>query len=230
MSVITTPDRRLQSALPYLSPHARIADVGTDHAYLPIYLVKHGLVSSALACDINRGPLESARANIAAAGLSDRIETRLTDGLHGVEASAPDHILIFGMGGELIIRILSEAPWIRDAGITLILQPMSRTHLLRAYLWENGFSIFGETLTYEDKYYRTLAARYTGVREAYTTEDCYLGRAECRNESLYMAGYLAHEIRVLESVISGKRRAANADTREEEALLRIFKTRLERYT
>ncbi|MBQ9131710.1 MAG: SAM-dependent methyltransferase, partial [Clostridia bacterium] len=100
MHKITIPDSRLLSAIPYLTKGGRAVDVGTDHAYLPIYLVQEGLISHALACDINAGPLRSARTNIAAAGLTNRIGTLRTDGLHGVESYAPDDVMIFGMGGE----------------------------------------------------------------------------------------------------------------------------------
>ncbi len=228
MPLHTAPSRRLLSALPYLAPHARVADVGTDHAYLPIHLIATGAASHAVACDINQGPIESARANIAAAGLAGHIDTVQTDGLHGIEAYEPDHILIFGMGGELIIRILEEAPWVRREGITLILQPMSRAHLLRAWLIQNGFSIFGETLTYEDKYYQTVAARYTGKAEPpYSNEELYLGRLNLRQAPPELVGFLRHEIGVLEAVLRGKAKSETADTREESALLDTFKTRLE---
>ena len=86
------PDARLLSALPYLTPGGTVADIGTDHAYLPIELCRRGICRRAVACDINRGPLESARANIAAAGFSDRIDTLLTDGLHGVEQWHPHSV------------------------------------------------------------------------------------------------------------------------------------------
>ena len=134
---------RLQSACAYLSAGGTVADIGTDHAYLPIEIIKKGLSQRAVACDINRGPIESARRNIEAAGLSDRIDTMQTDGLHGVEGFHPTDILIFGMGGELIAKILSEAPWVKDEGIGLILQPMSHAEILRRWLSENGFSILG---------------------------------------------------------------------------------------
>lgn len=139
-----TPDNRLLSAIPYLRAGGVVADIGTDHAYLPIELCRRGICRRAVACDINEGPISAARANIRAAGLSDRIDTLCTDGLHGVEPYAPDDILIFGMGGELIVRILCEAPWVRNDRIGLILQPMSRAEILRRYLWENGFEIRGK--------------------------------------------------------------------------------------
>ena len=218
---------RLLSALPYLKKGGAVIDVGTDHAYLPIYLVGEGISSRALACDINRGPIESAAHNIAAAGLARRIDTLCTDGLHGTEEFDPDNILIFGMGGELIIRILSEAPWVKDAGIGLVLQPMTRAHLLRRWLLENGFAIVGETITHEDRYYQTIAARYCGKSEEYTEEELLLGRLNIENNAPNLAGFIEHEIGVWEAIRRGKSQSANADTRDEDRTLQFLKARLE---
>ena len=218
---------RLLSALPYLKKGGAVIDVGTDHAYLPIYLVGEGFSSRALACDINRGPIESAAHNIAAAGLARRIDTFCTDGLHGTEGFDPDNILIFGMGGELIIRILSEAPWVKDAGIGLVLQPMTRAHLLRRWLLENGFAIVGETITHEDRYYQTIAARYCGKSEEYTEEELLLGRLNIENNAPNLAGFIEHEIGVWEAIRRGKSQSANADTRDEDRTLQFLSERLE---
>lgn len=222
------PDSRLLSAVPYLTVHGRVADVGTDHAYLPIYLVRNGISSEALACDINQGPIESARANIAAAGLSERIGTLHTDGLHGVESFHPDDVMIFGMGGELIVRILDEAPWVMNEKIGLVLQPMSRAHLLRAYLLEKGFAIVGETLSYEEKYYQTIAARYCGRSETYTEEELLLGKWNIETVPPLFGGFLRHEIGVHEAILRGKSRSQTADTAYEEHILQRLKARLEK--
>ena len=174
---------RLQSACAYLSAGGTVADIGTDHAYLPIEIIKKGLSQRAIACDINLGPIESARRNIEAAGLSDRIDTMQTDGLHGVECFHPTDILIFGMGGELIAKILSEAPWVKDEEIGLILQPMSHAEILRRWLSENGFAILGETLTYEDQYYQTIHARFNGETYVLTEEEAFFGAKILESES-----------------------------------------------
>jgi len=209
------PDARLCSALSYITRGGRIADIGTDHAYLPIYLIQEGLVSHALACDVNQGPIRSAKANIAAAGLSHRIDTLQTDGLLGVEQFAPDDVLIFGMGGELIARIVSDAPWVAKNKVKLILQPMSKVATLRKYLTENGFSITGESITCVDKYYQTIAACYTGVRETYSAVELLVGRLNIQNRPPHFQELVRHEIRVLETVMQGKSRAANPDVTEE---------------
>ena len=195
-----------------------MADIGTDHAYLPIHLLREGIISGAVACDINAGPIESARMHIAAAGFSDRIDTLLTDGLHGVEQYAPDDILIFGMGGDLIVKILSEAPWIKNERIGLILQPMSRVSTLRRWLCENGFLITGETLSFEDKYYQTLAAHYTGVCETYTETELAVGRLNIVSRPPHFEDFVRHEIKVLNKILAGKAKSENADTAAEERL------------
>ncbi len=201
----------MQSALPYITRGGRVVDVGTDHAYLPIYLVEQGLIQSALAADINEGPINSARANVAAHGLADRISTLRTDGLHGVECFSPDDIIVFGMGGELIVRILQEAPWVRNERIGLILQPMSRAAVLRAWLLSNGFAIVGETISFEDKYYQTIAARFCGGADTWNEEELMVGRWNIEHRPPLFEGFVRHEIAVLDRVIEGKKRSEVAD-------------------
>ena len=220
MASITSLGARLSTALLYLQKGERIADIGTDHAYLPIHLVREGIASRALAADINEGPIESARANVLSAGLTDQIELLRTDGLHGVEAFCPDRILIFGMGGELIAKILSEAPWIRTPNVGLVLQPMSRAATLRRWLLDNGFSITGETVSFEDRYYQTIAAAWSGsVTEAYSEGELLLGREALREETALFFEFVRHERQVLEKILEGKRSAKNADLAEEMRLL-----------
>ena len=227
MQAIITPSARLCSALPYLKRGGSVVDVGTDHAYLPIYLIATGISSRALACDINRGPIDIAARNVALSGFVRQIDTLCTDGLHGAEHYEADDILIFGMGGELIIRILSEAPWIKTPDIGLVLQPMTRAHLLRRWLLENGFAIVGETITKEDRYYQTIAARYCGKTEEYTEEELLLGRLNIQNNAPHLRGFIEHEIGVWEAILRGKSRATQADTRDEERILNFLKARLE---
>lgn len=218
-------DSRLLSALPYLTVGGVAADVGTDHAYLPIEIIKRNLVQRAVACDINLGPIESARRNIATAGLSDRIDTLQTDGLRGVEVYHPTDVLIFGMGGELIVKILSEAPWIRNAEIGLILQPMSHPEILRKWLLDNGFSILGESLTWEEQYYQTIHARFGGASEEYAEDELYFGKRHWESDPSLSEGFLKQKARALTRVVEGKR-LGNADTALEERLLRAIEERL----
>lgn len=218
---------RLSSAIGYIKQGERVADIGTDHAYLPIHLVQKGIASRVLATDINEGPLESARINLAEAGLTSSIDLLLTDGLCGVETWQPDRILIFGMGGELIARILSEAAWVKSSSVGLVLQPMSRASVLRKYLNENGFVITGETITFEDRFYQTISAEWTPTGEApYSDVELLLGRRniECR-PPLY-EDFLRHEQQVLERIVRGKQSSVSSDASQETALLDAIKQEL----
>ena len=221
------PDDRLCSALPYLKRGGRIADVGTDHAYLPVYLVGSGHSSFAVASDLRKGPLERAERNVQEAGLSDKISLVLCDGLSKIEPYRPDDILIFGMGGELIASILDAAPWVKNSESGLILQPMSRQETLRRYLLEQGFSILGESLTFVDRIYQTIYARYTGESEQYTDEELLLGRLNLQNKPPLLRPLIEREIHILGDVIEGKRCARAANTARDEGLLSALQLRLE---
>lgn len=175
----TALDQRLAAVASLVRQGAFFADIGTDHAYLPLFLVKTGKVSRAVASDINEGPAESARAHIAAAGLSDKIEVRVTDGLTGLSDAGLSDIAICGMGGELIRDILSAAPFVKDGKIRLILQPMSRIDVLRRYLAKEGFEITEERRTKEgDKLYVCMAVTYSGVSHSLSLAEALLGKAD----------------------------------------------------
>lgn len=160
---------RLMTAVPYVRRGSLVADIGTDHAYLPIYLCEKKLLSPvttptgetlcAVAADINKGPVERADQHITEARLTKYIKTLQTDGLTGLDAYDPSDIIIFGMGGELIASILEAAPWVKTPGKRLILQPMTHPEKLRVYLLSAGFAIIGETLSREgDRIYQTICA------------------------------------------------------------------------
>lgn len=134
-------DKRLEAIAALVRPGSRIADIGTDHAYLPVSLVGSGKCPSALACDVREGPLQNAKKAVDAAGLADRIECRLGDGLSVVGADEADEAVIAGMGGETIAAILSACPWAAEPGRQYLLQPMTHAEDLRRYLLANGFII-----------------------------------------------------------------------------------------
>lgn len=167
---------RLLTAASLVREGATVADVGTDHAYLPIYLLSIGIAKSAVASDINEGPLSRAEANVRRFGLDGQISLRLTPGLSGIEAYAPTDILICGMGGELIASILEAAEFVRDSSIRLILQPMSSARELRLWLAANGFAVVEERFAAEkDKLYVVLCAHYTGAPYTLSDVDSYVG-------------------------------------------------------
>lgn len=137
---------RLRALADWVVPGSRIADVGTDHAYLPVWLVLNGRVDRAVAGDLRRGPLERAEQTGAEYGVSGRIDFRLCDGLSAVSGGEVDTIIVAGMGGETIASILASAPWTADGNHTLLLQPMTRAEELRAFLAEHGYRINRERL------------------------------------------------------------------------------------
>lgn len=155
--------KRLLAVASFVRDGAYLIDVGTDHAYLPIYLAETGRISAATASDINEGPCESARAHIAENGFADKIEVKRANGLAGHSARGKTDIVIAGMGGALICEILEKAGFIRQGGVRLILQPMRNAADLRAYLLGGGFTISGEALAREeDRIYEIICAEYSG--------------------------------------------------------------------
>ena len=140
---------RLQLLADWVPSGARLADVGTDHAYLPVWLRLHGRVVSAIACDLREGPLARARETGRTWGV-DGVDYRLGNGLAVVAPEEADTIVIAGMGGENIAAILAQAPWTADETHTLLLQPQTRAEALRAFLAENGYAVRREALV-EDR-------------------------------------------------------------------------------
>ena len=136
-----------------------LADVGTDHGYVPIALVAERKVRCAIAMDIKEGPLSRARKNIADSRMEDRIKTRLSDGVSALAAGEADSILIAGMGGRLVVHILASGAAVCRSAEELILQPQSDLRRVREYLRQNGYRIAEEDMVWEDgKYYPMLRA------------------------------------------------------------------------
>lgn len=132
----------------------KIADIGTDHAYLPVYLIESGICPSAIAADIGTGPLENAKKIVSTSHiLSEKIALRLSDGLEKISPEEADDIVIAGMGGILIAEILTKAPWVKSEDKRLILQPMSHAEDVRKYLCENGFEIIKEKSSTDGKHH-----------------------------------------------------------------------------
>ena len=154
----------------------RLADVGTDHAYLPAALILSGKIPWALAADLRRGPLDRARATVREYGLSGKVAFRLCDGLSGIGPGEVDAAAIAGMGGETISAILDAAPWIRERGIPLVLQPMSSMPDLRRWLQENGYRIEEERLAREGENLYTAFSVRAGNMEPFTPAELWAGK------------------------------------------------------
>ena len=198
--------RRIAEAIPN---GARLADIGTDHAYLPVWLLREGRIPHAIASDIHQGPLERARRTAEAYGAASRIDFRLCAGLERIAPGEADAIVVAGMGAETIVSILSAAPWLRESGAVLLLQPMTKAEVLRRWLTENGFRIASELLV-EDRgtIYAVLRAE-AGQSLPLTSAEAWCGVMSPR-EALYGA-YTADRARRLEEAAWGMRRGKSAD-------------------
>lgn len=137
-------------------PGAALADVGTDHAYLPVWLAKSGRITRAVASDVRPGPLERARQNIEKYNVNDLVETRLCDGLDRIKSEETDDVVIAGMGGLMIAEIIGRTGWLKSTEKHLILQPMTREENLRRSLSERGFSILREQAVLEENHVYTV--------------------------------------------------------------------------
>lgn len=206
--------KRLALCASFVREGSRAADIGSDHALLPIYLVLSGKSVSAIASDINEGPIASAQRNIRAYGISDKVETIIAPGLSKVAPESVDDIIIAGMGGELIADILAAAEWVKDGRYNLVLQPMTRAEKLRQWLFDNGFEILDEIAECEGRrVYTVIHTAFTGKTAPYTQTQCMAGGLLGKDDEASLK-YLAREARILRKKAGGLR----CEGREEEAL------------
>ena len=211
---------RLSACAALVRPGSIPADIGTDHGHVPIYLVANGICPRAIAADLRQGPLSAARRNADLAGVTDRIDFYLSDGLKEIPAGACDTVICAGMGGDTIISILSGAGWIRDGEISLILQPQSAVAELRAFLWEEGFSIQRERFAEDGKFVYTVMEVHFGRMRENIPASFHLPVNPEKNTAY--EHYMARLRHSLEKSVSGLQQAKNADPerlREFEAAL-----------
>ena len=215
-------DTRLRAAADMVPSGARLADIGSDHAYLPIALCLENKIECALASDINEGPVQAAVANIHKNQLGSRIMAVRADGLDKTRDFAPDCITILGMGGELIVSILDKADWVKDEGITLVLQPMTHPEILVKYLAENGFGIIDERIVCDggrdDRIYRIICAKFDGKVRTLTVGEALVGRINIDRGDEITEAYIKKNIRILDVRIAGKT-SVGADAEGEKALV-----------
>ena len=188
-------DKRLMLCAELVRKNSRMADIGTDHAYLPVWLARAGIVSFAIAADIKAEPLKSGMQTIEKYHAEDLVTTRLCDGLEGIGKGEVDDVVIAGMGGETIVHILGNAPWIKDRGIHLILQPMSKHEVVISYLYENGFELKSHrTCTADGKVYTAFLAEYTGCTQSCSELFSYTGllNPEVESDRLFLLSVINH--------------------------------------
>lgn len=201
--------KRLQAVADLVTAGYKVADIGTDHAYIPIFLLETEKTDWAAAMDVNKGPIEKARENIRAYGLEAQIETRLSNGFLALGKGEVQSAVIAGMGGNLVIRILQEG---RDVVSTLqecILQPQSETDKVRAFLLREGFFFIEEDMVEEDgKYYPMMKVKppKSGEEsrqneEVWKIEQLWFGKLLLEKRHPVLKRYLERETRIREEIL-----------------------------
>ena len=208
---------RLRTAADLVPEGARLADVGTDHAYLPAALILEGKIPFAIAADLRPGPLERARATVREYGLTGKVAFRLCDGLQGIQPGETDAAAIAGMGGETIAAILEAAPWTRERDVPLILQPMSSMPDLRGWLRKNGFRIKEERLAQEgDTLYTVLSVR-AGEMPPMTPAELWAGKnSDGPLRGAWLDRWIARTRRALNGMAQAQGEGISARRRELE--------------
>lgn len=222
---IRTLDSRLLSAARFVRQGAVFADIGTDHAHLPIFLLKQKRISFAVLSDINQGPLDSARDNVIEAGLLSLVDLHLTDGARELSGLGITDVAICGMGGELIARIIKDAPWLFDKSVRLILQPMTKVAHLRRALASLGFNIEAEAHSEADgKNYVTICAHFDGKEREIDDVEAEIGAEFIDNDNKSaQKAYFERKRTAFLKVIEEKSHAGISAEREREVLFAIEK-------
>lgn len=204
--------KRLNRLAEMVTEGSRLADVGTDHGYVPLCLCRQGKIPGAVAMDINEGPLLRARQHIDEAKLGAYIETRLSDGLAALKADEADTVLIAGMGGQLMERILEQGGHVLPTVKELVLQPQSEIWRVRRWLFAHGFRIVCEDILVEDgKFYPMFRAVRKGTaakdegdtEEAYTEEEYRFGKWSLQRSKKTLLLFLEKRLEVTQMILSG---------------------------
>ena len=190
---------------------ARFADVGTDHARLPVWLLERGIIQSAIASDLRTGPLEQARETARRHGLTAKVSFRLGDGLAPIRGNEVDVCAIAGMGGETIAAILGACPWAASGEHIFLLQPMTSVEELRGWLWRNGFRITGEELVMEGRTMYVLLTAIPGSMVPLTPAEEWAGRQYRGMVSPLRGAYLERLCRRAVRTVEGLRRSSRAE-------------------
>lgn len=186
MQTLFTLGSRLALCADFVREKVRVADIGTDHAYLPVWLCLTGKAVSAVAADINPEPLARGAVTIEKYGAESLVKTRLSDGLNSIGEEEADDIIIAGMGGELIAHIISQCPFAKKPEKRFILQPMTKINELLAYLCQNGYKLLAQDVCKEGgKLYTVMQVCYTGETIIPQGDFLYMGILEPEKNPLH---------------------------------------------
>ena len=194
--------KRLQAVADLVSEGLVVADVGTDHGYIPIYLIETKKSPKAFAMDVNKGPLLRAKEHIAEHGLETRIETRLSDGVRALKKDECDCVVVAGMGGALTIKIMEEGKDIFRNLKEFVLQPQSELQKVRAYLCENAYFIVEENMVLDDGKFYPMFRVINGQSEEYDAIELCYGKLLLEQKNAVLKTFLEKEKAVKELILS----------------------------
>ncbi len=193
--------KRLEAVVNLAGRCRCVADIGTDHGYIPIYMVQQHLAEAAIAMDVNKGPLERAQANIQAYRMEEKIVTRLSDGAAALQSGEADTVIIAGMGGLLTIRILETGREVLEQTEKLVLQPQSEIGQVRKYLAEHGYRITGEDMVLDEgKYYPMMRVEH-GYQEAWEEQEYAFGKYVIDSGSPVLLEFLDKEEKLCREIL-----------------------------
>ncbi len=221
---------RLEAVAEMVGNDSVVADIGTDHAKLPAYLILRGRTRRAIAADLRKGPLKKAEETVNSYGVQDKVSLVLSDGLENVDLSGVTDIVIAGMGGEQIVKIISGCSCSRIKNAYLILQPMKDPELLRQYLCENGFEICSESAALDRGFaYCIIKARYTG--KAIKADRLYYNVGQlCKNSDIQSLEYIKRLVSKQKKKINGlKCSHMPLDLTDEQEFLKQIERMVEEY-
>ncbi len=208
MNKVVPISKRLLCCASLVPEGARLADIGTDHGYLGIYLLLAGRVRHVIAADLRPQPLARAMQNAEEYGVAERMEFVLSDGFSALEKDKFDTVVCAGMGGDLIIRLLENAPWLRNGRYTLVLQPQSSGQSVRRYLAEQGFDAEEERLVEDAGFlYTVMRVRFSGEVRTLSAGEQYVSRQLLQSESELLPAYLHRLCKALQITVDGLRSA-----------------------
>lgn len=227
---------RLSAIAEMVTEGSRLVDVGCDHGYLPIYLVLNHKIPCAIAMDVRKGPLSRAKEHLCEYGLGKYIETRLSDGLSALKKGEGDSLVIAGMGGPLMEKILTEGEAVLDGFCELILQPQSDIPHFRHFLLERGWNIVQEKMILEDgKFYPMMKAvrAFAGEVQDYSKMEEWFGRLLLRQKDPVLHQYLERELmlrlEILEKLKNAPASSAGDRIKEIEEERQLILAALELY-
>lgn len=219
----TTPPSltpRLRTIADNILPCGTVADIGTDHAYLPVYLCMTQKCRRAIASDIRRGPISRAQDTVDKYSVGDLIETRLGSGAETLMPGEADCIVVAGMGGLIISEIIKASREIFDGASRILLQPMTAADELRLFLNGNGYTIENEFLAKEDRKIYNILSVKKGQEPKYTPSELYLGKRLIQSRPPHFDEYLKTRSIRLEKMINGLK--LSSDTADAEKKLKYL--------